>query len=179
MRPILAAFVGNSSIFGVLLVLHVMGAIIGLGPTFTFGLLGALGKKQPPEGGLALMEGVMAIETKIANPILMTVQPLTGLLLIWNRGLNDRFFSGERAWLIVSILAYIAAFLIALRVVDPALEKMIKLGKAGQGGSPEFAALSSVPQKFGPVLGVLGIAIIVLMVWKPGSGPACAPFYRC
>lgn len=176
MDPIFAAFVGNAPIFAVLLFLHLMGAVIGLGPTFAFPILGALGKKATPEGGLALLEATLNLENKIVNPILLTVQPLTGALLIWNRGLNNDFFSGRRLWLIVGILAYVIATFIALRIVDPALHRMISLGRSGQGDAPEMATLGAKMDKFGPILGVLAIIILIMMIWKPGSG---CPALQC
>jgi hypothetical protein len=174
--PVFAAFAGNNAIFGVLLTLHIMGAVIGLGPTFAFPILGAMGKKATPEGGLSLLEATLNLEKQIVNPILLTVQPLSGALMIWNRGLNNDFFSGRRLWLIGGIVAYVIATVIALRIMDPALHKMIQLGRAGQGESPEFAANGAKVQKFGPVLGVLAVIILVLMIWKPGSG---CPAFQC
>jgi hypothetical protein len=173
----LASFVGNSSWFGVLIGIHVAGAIIGLGPTFAFPILGAMGKKATPEGGLTLLETSLALEDKLVNPILLTVQPLSGALLIWNRGLNNDFFSGHRLWLIIAIVAFIAATAIALGIVDPTLRKMIALGRAGKGDTPEFGALAAKGDRFGPILGILAVIIIVMMVWKPGSG--CGQLYRC
>jgi uncharacterized membrane protein len=173
----LAAFVGNSSWFGVLISLHVAGAIIGLGPTFAFGILGAMGKKATPEGGLALLEATLALENKLVNPILLTVQPATGALMIWNRGFNNDFFSGHRAWLMVGIIAYVVATIIALGIMDPTIHKMIVMARGGEGGTPAFGVLAARADRFGPILGILAVIIIVTMVWKPGSG--CGALYRC
>jgi hypothetical protein len=46
---------------------------------------------------------------------------------------------------------------------------MIRMAKEGQGGTPEFGAKAKVAATFGPILTVLGLAIVVLMIWKPGS----------
>lgn len=177
MEPVFAAFVGNNAVFGVLITLHVMGAVIGLGPTFAFPILGALGKKATPEGGLALLEATLNLENKVVNPVLLTVQPLTGALMIWNAGLNNDFFSTRRLWLIIGIVAYVIATFIALRILDPAIHKMIQLGRSGQGMSPEMQSLGAKADRFGPVMGVLAIIILVMMIWKPGSG--CGALYRC
>jgi uncharacterized membrane protein len=175
--PLLAAFVGNSTWFGVFLVIHVMGAVIGLGPTFAFGFLGALGKKASPEGGLALLEGVLRLEDRLVNPILLTTQPATGVLMIFNRGLNNDFFSLHRAWLIAGISAYLLATVIALAIMDPSIRTMIRMGREGQADTPAFGAAASRVDRFGPILGILAVTILVMMVWKPGSG--CGAAYRC
>jgi uncharacterized membrane protein len=165
----LAVFVNNNTWFGVLITLHVLGAVIGLGPTFAFGLLGGMAEKMPGPGGLALMEGILKIENSIANPILLTVQPLTGALMIWNRGLNNHFFSVNRLWLIGGIAAYMIAVVIALLIMDPSIHKMITLAKGGQAETPEFGGYAQKVKAFGPILTVLGLVIVVLMIWKPGS----------
>ena len=43
--------------------------------------------------------------------------------------------------------------------------------------TPEFGRLVKVTQSFGPILTVLALAIMLLMVWKPGGG--CGPLIRC
>jgi predicted integral membrane protein DUF2269 len=168
-------FVGSNVWFGVLISIHVVGAVVGLGPTFAFAIMGPLAGKVSPEGGLGIMEAMDKIEWRIVNPILLTIQPATGALLIWNRGLNHNFFTGDRAWLIGGIGAYLAATIIALGIMDPALKSMIRMAKGGQGGTPEFGALAKRSATFGPILTVLGLTIVVLMIWKPGSG--CT--YQC
>lgn len=52
------------------------------------------------------------------------------------------------------------------------------MAHAGEADSPEFGKLVARLDRFGPILAVLGVTLVVLMIWKPGSG--CAdPFYRC
>lgn len=170
-------FVGNDAWFTVLLVLHVAGAVIGLGPTFTFAILGPLAGKSGPQGGLAILEGMHKIERGLVLPILLTVQLLTGIGLIFNRGLNEGFFDSRNTWLTTSLGFYAAAILLAIFKATPAIAKMIELGKAGKGGTPEFVKYAGVNQKVGPILTLLSVAIIVLMVWKPGSG--CGDLLRC
>lgn len=176
--PLLGAFVGNDAWFAVLLSIHVAGAIIGLGPTFTFSVLGPMAEKATsPQGGLAIMEAMHKIEWRLVEPILLTTQPLTGALMIWNRGLNNDFFSWSRGWLIAALLMYVTATFLALRVLSPTSTRMIAMAKGGEAGSPEFMRLAGISKKVGPVLTLLGLGIIVLMVWKPGG--ECGPLIRC
>ena len=171
----IAQFVGSNVWFGVLISIHVVGAVVGLGPTFAYAILGPMAGQVGPQGGLAILEAIERIEWRLVNPILLTIQPATGALMIWNRGLNHNFFSGDRGWLIAGILAYLAALSIALGIQSPAVVSMIRMAKAGQGGTPEFMAKAKITSMFGPILTVLGLAIVVLMIWKPGSG--CT--YQC
>ncbi|HVL33949.1 MAG TPA: DUF2269 family protein [Actinomycetota bacterium] len=170
-------FVGNDAWFTVLLVLHVVGAVIGLGPTFAYSVLGPLSAKSGPEGGLALMEGMQKIEDRIVNPILLTMQPLTGVGLIFNRGLNNDFFASDKLWLIGGISAYAVATYIALAIANPTQKRMIALAKSGDAATPAFGALATKMSKVGPVLAMLGVVVVVLMAWKPGGN--CGPLIRC
>ena len=125
--------------------------------------------------GTASGSSTLRIDWRLVNPILLTTQPATGALMIWNRGLNHNFFSGDRGWLIAGILVYLVAMIIALGIQSPAVVSMIRMAKAGQGGTPEFMAKAKITSTFGPILTVLGLTIVVLMIWKPGSG--CT--YQC
>jgi hypothetical protein len=174
----LASFVFNQTWFTVLLTIHVFGAIIGLGPSFAFSIIGpAIGKQESPAASLALMEIMEKIERGLILPILLIIQLGSGIALIFNRGLNHNFFSAHRAWLVAGIGVYIVAMAISLGINTPAMGRMIKMAKSGQAGTPEFGRLVKVTQSFGPILTVLALAIMLLMVWKPGGG--CGPLIRC
>lgn len=174
----LASFVGNQTWFTVLLVIHVFGAIIGLGPSFAFSIIGpAIGKQDSPQASLALMKIMEKIETALVTPVLLVVQLTSGILLIFNRGLNHDFFSSHRAWLLAGIGIYVVAMVLALGVNTPALKKMIHMAEGGQAQTPEFGRLVKRSQTFGPILTLLALGIMLMMVWKPGSG--CGPLLRC
>ncbi|HLW16435.1 MAG TPA: DUF2269 family protein [Actinomycetota bacterium] len=173
-----AAFVGNQTWFTVLLVTHVFGAIMGLGPTFAFAIIGpAIGKQESPQASLALMEIMEKIEKGIVLPILLIFQLGSGILLIFNRGLNVGFFTSHRAWLLAGIGVYLAAMVISMFIDVPAMGRLIHMAKGGQAGTPEFAKNVKITQSLGPVLTVMALAIMLLMIWKPGSG--CGALLRC
>jgi uncharacterized membrane protein len=174
----LASFAGNPTWFTILLVIHVMGAIIGLGPTFAFAIIGpAIGKQESPAASLALMKVMEKIERALVIPILLVIQLGSGVLLIFNRGLQHDFFSSRRAWLLGGIGIYLAAMVISLFIDVPAMGKLIHKAEAGEAGDPEFGRLVKLTQSLGPVLTVMALGIMVLMIWKPGSG--CGTLLRC
>ncbi|MGZ4142237.1 MAG: DUF2269 family protein [Actinomycetota bacterium] len=173
----LATFVGNSTWFTFLLLIHVSGAIIGLGPSFAFSIIGpAIGKQESPAGSLALMKVMEKIERALILPILLVIQLGSGILLLFNRGLNHDFFSAGRAWLVAGIGVYVVAMAISLGVNAPALGKLIHKAEAGQMDE-EFGKLAKRTQTFGPILTILAVAIIILMIWKPGGH--CGALIRC
>jgi len=174
----LGAFVFNNTWFTILLVLHVSGAIIGLGPSFAFSIIGpAIGKQESPAASLALMKIMEKIEKGLVLPILIVVQLGTGILLIFNRHLDQGFFHSNRRWLLAGIGIYIVAMVISLGVNVPATGKMIHMAEAGQANTPEFGRLVKISQTMGPILTVLALGIMVLMIWKPGG--QCGPLLRC
>lgn len=154
------------SYFTVLLVLHIIGAVVGIGPTYAFGVIGSMLPTAGP-GSIALMESMAKIEKVLVNPVAIFLQPVTGVLLIVETSRDKNFFKSE--WLLISIVAYIVIMILSYGVMGPGLHKMIGMAKGGQAQTPEFAALAKTQQKVGPILGVLGVLIIVLMVWKPGD----------
>jgi len=163
-------FVGNQAWFAVLLVLHVLGAIIGIGPAFAFGILGARAAKAGPEGRMAIVGALHAIEMGMLSPAVRFVQWTTGLGLIFNRGLNHDFFSKDRAWLTISIVIYAILMILGEAVYSPNTRRLSQAATAGDTVTVEREL--ALAKKLGPIAPLLTIAIIVLMVWKPGSGCA-------
>jgi len=156
----------TSLLLVILLVIHVGGAIIGFGPVFTFALLGPMSAKAGPQGGLALMEAMDTIEHKLILPVAIVVQPLSGLALIFVAGYNVNFFS--HYWLWTALILYATAFYLSVFGQRTRLSRMIEIAKAGPP-TPEFMAIAKTVARTGPIVTVLLVAIIVLMVTKPGG----------
>jgi uncharacterized membrane protein len=125
-----------------------------------------LGAKAGPQGGLALLEGMEAIEKRLIVPVAIFVQPLSGLALIFVAGYNVNFFS--HYWLWLGIVLYAAAFYLSIFGQNKRLARMIELAKAGPP-TPEFIATAKKVAQMGPVVTVLLVGVIVLMVTKPGG----------
>src|SRR5579859_1162078 len=155
-----------SLLVAILVLIHVAGAIIGFGPTFTFAILGPMAGKAGPQGGLALLEAMEAIEKTLVVPVAMVFQPLSGLALIFVSGYNVGFFS--HYWLWVGIILYAIAFYLGIFGQNRRLARMIELAKAGPP-TPEFIAMAKKVGQMSPVITVLIVVIIVLMVTKPGG----------
>lgn len=151
-----------------LLTLHIVGAIAGFGVTFAFPFIGAMAQKPgaPVPWFLKLTH---VISSKWVLPIAATIQPGTGAwLIIESDGVWDPFVARNR-WLLVGIILYIILFGYALLVQVRNSAKAIEMAEAQQFG-PEFGALMKKLGMGGQFLTVLLVAIIILMVVKPGSG---------
>jgi len=150
----------------IVLVIHVLGAVFGFGPAVAYAVLGPAAGKAGPQGGLAIMETMIAIEKRLILPWAIAIQPLSGLALIFLASYNVNFFS--HYWLWIGILLYVAAFYLAVLVQTPLIEKMVHIAKAGPP-TPEFMAIARRTQRIGPAILVLLALIVILMVSKPGA----------
>jgi hypothetical protein len=150
-----------------LIVVHVLSAIIGIGATFTFGVLGAVQSKVEGPGALALLEANEAIEKRLVYPFALGLLPLSGALMIFARGWRNDFWS--HTWLWIAIILYICAAGLATGVLGPGVRKLIAMARSGQAGTPEFMGIVRIQQRLGPVTSLLAAVIVVLMVWKPGG----------
>lgn len=160
--------------FTILIVVHIAGAIMGIGPSFALGVLGPMSGKADDATKLTLMRAMTAIDSRLVTPVALVTQPLTGALLIFQRGFNHDFFSGRRVWLIVAIVFYIIIIYMSYIVSRPRVRRMIALLESGQGQGAEFEGLEATSKMLGPIFGFLTTAIVILMIWKPGSG--CGAF---
>ncbi|HEY7522753.1 MAG TPA: DUF2269 family protein [Candidatus Limnocylindrales bacterium] len=155
-------------LFPWLLFLHVLGAIVAFGPSFTFPIIGAMGGGEPQHGNFATRVS-HAISSRLVYPIGITL-PITGAAMILVRGLN----LAERAywWLglaiILYVIAYGYAFFYQRRLVDQVIAMTSSPPPAGTSGPPPaLLMLVGRIQRGGMLLTVLLVAIILLMVVKP------------
>src|SRR5690242_17529210 len=101
------------------LVLHIGGAIVAFGPTFTFPLIGSMGAAEPQHANFALR-----INERITKRMVIPLaifQGITGLALI----LLIPMDLTKALWLDVAIVLYIVALGISLFWQKPAVDAMI------------------------------------------------------
>ena len=162
--------------YDLLLLLHILGAIVGFGTVFLNGIYGAQAKKRPGPGGVAIGEANLAV-SGIAEYVIYSV-PVTGVILVL---LNDAWTFGQ-TWVWLSIVAFVVALGISHGSQIPAARRMNELAAelAAAGPPPEGAPAGPPTQVVemgalekrlgagGAILNLLTIAILVLMIWKPG-----------
>jgi uncharacterized membrane protein len=155
-------------LFPWLLFLHVLGAIVAFGPTFTFPLIGAMGGREPQHANFATRVSE-TLAGRVVLPIGLTL-PITGALLILVRGIN--LTSRAYWWLDVAIVLYIVAYSYSFFVQRKLVGRVIELTSAppppgASGHPPELRALVTRIQRGGMGTTALLLAIIALMVLKP------------
>lgn len=149
-----------------LLFLHVLGAIIAFGPTFSFAIIGAMGGMEPQHANFATRVSAR-ISDRVVEP-LAVVQGVTGVLLIISAGLDLL----ATRWLLLGITLYVIALTFALTLQRTTVHKVIAMTSAppppgASGPPPGLPELVMKVQRGGMFLGLMIIAIVFLMVVKP------------
>ena len=114
------------SLFAILLFIHVLGAIIAFGASYsTFPLLGAMSGKEPAHGNFGARVS-HAISARIVRPLAI-LQGITGVALIVVGSIDLT----QTIWLDVAIVLYVIAIGYALFVQIPLGERLVQLTSGG------------------------------------------------
>jgi hypothetical protein len=155
-------------LFPWLLFLHVLGAIVAFGPSFTFPIIGAMGGSEPQHANFATRVS-SALSHRLVYPIGITL-PITGAAMMLARNIDP----SQRAnwWLGIAIVLYVIAYAYSYFVQGRYVHRVIELTSAppppgASGPPPEVAGLVARIQRGGVMLTILLVAIILLMVVKP------------
>ncbi len=154
----------------IVLVLHVLGAILGLGTNLTYGLIAAVGERAGGAGRTYGLRLIQQLDGHLANPAYVA-QLVTGLILVWLLEL-DLF---DTSWLLVALVLYAGVAVTGITVYGPVLRRQVALAErleaAGEGGDPALAAEYAAVARRSTILGIAVtlavVLIVVLMVVKP------------
>jgi uncharacterized membrane protein len=163
--------------FTFFLLVHIIMAISAFGPTYAFPVIAKFAKRDPRNAHLAT-EVIHTIHMRVTIPAAVAM-PFIGLALIY----LGHFNLWKSEWLLISIVLYITAFFTSVLFLRPNEIRMLRLieqmpappapGTApiagGSGPPPEIAAVGRNLDLGGMLVTLLLTAIIVLMVWRPGS----------
>jgi len=164
--------------FLIFMLLHIGGAIIGFGPSFTFPIIGSMGGAEPMHGNFALRLSEK-IERGIIVPLAI-LQAVTGIALIWLAPVDLT----KALWLDLAIILYVIAMAIVFTNQLPVTARLIEetktapppppAGEPGPSGPPpHIAAMIRRVQVGGMALTALLLVIIILMVL--GTNGAIGP----
>lgn len=151
-----------------LLALHVLAAIVAIGPTFAFSTIRALGRGEPQHANFGTRVA-HAISMRLVYPIGLVI-PATGIAMILILGLD--LTARASWWLDVAIVIYAGVYLYSFFVQRRIIERIIAITGSppspGGGGPPaQLIALARRAERGGQVMLVLLAVVVVLMVVKP------------
>ncbi|HET7521120.1 MAG TPA: DUF2269 family protein [Candidatus Limnocylindria bacterium] len=151
-----------------LLALHVLAAIVAIGPNFAFSTIRALGRGEPQHANFGTRVS-HAISMRLVYPIGLVI-PATGITMIVILGfdLTNRAFW----WLDIAIAiyasVYLYSFFVQRRIIERIIEMTASPPAAGATGPPAaLMALAVRAQRGGTAMLLLLVLVVVLMVIKP------------
>jgi uncharacterized membrane protein len=147
-----------------LVLLHVLGAVFGLGPAYAFPFI------LRKTASAAEMEKSLALVTRLETfpKIFGTIAVLSGLALFW-LGSYGAFM---QVWIFGTLLVYVAIEVLIIGFLAPAVKKLLA-SLAGLDGKAREDVPSSVSAMYARVrnlhlwASVLSLVIIAFMVLKP------------
>jgi uncharacterized membrane protein len=148
-----------SGLYKLLVVLHILSVVVGIGATMLNGLYAAKAKQAGGPAAGAIMKANFDV-TMVAEKIIYLI-PVFGILAVLA---SDDVWEFDQTWIWLSLVLYVVALGIAHGNQMPAGKKML----AGPSSPQEAEALGKRLAMGGMVLNLLVVVIVALMVWKPG-----------
>jgi hypothetical protein len=163
------------------LILHIASVVIGIGGVFLLGLFGREAGARKGVEGQAIAETAYKVGD-IAEYFIYAI-PVFGIaLLFMSKTAGTRVFWFDQTWVWLSIILYVFAVGFSQSVHLPNLRVMNRLmAELNAGGPPPAGATGPPPQAVeleargkraamnGGILNLVAVALIALMVWKPGG----------
>jgi uncharacterized membrane protein len=166
----------ESDLYKFVLLLHILGVVVGIGGVTLNALYGLEARKRsrPGGGARAVVDANYAVSV-VANYVIYTII-VTGALLVV---LSDDAWTFGQLWVWLAIVLYVIALGIAHAVLRRNARRIssllgeIEAGPPPVGGPPPQAAeLGRIGQQqgiAGTVVNLLTVALVALMIWKPGA----------
>jgi uncharacterized membrane protein len=167
----------NSGAYKFFFALHLLTVIVGFGSVMLLGVFGTKAKRRGGREGSAVAEIALDVAEHWSAWFIYAV-PVLGILLVL---LSDDAWKFSQAWISLSFLLYLVGLGLVHAVHFPNLRRMNQLaaelnaapaaGGSTGGPPPQVAELEARGRRaalVGAVLNLLVVAVVFLMVWKPG-----------
>jgi Predicted integral membrane protein (DUF2269) len=151
-----------------LLLVHVLAAIVAIGPNFAYSTIRALGRGEPQHANFATRVS-HAISASLVYPVGLVI-PATGIAMILILGLDltARAFWWLDAAIVIYSGVYLYSFFVQRRIVEQIIELTATPPAPGSSGPPAgLAALARRAASGGTAMLILLVVVVFLMVVKP------------
>jgi len=139
--------------------LHVLSAIIAVGSNATYGLWSVLARRDAAHLGFVL-RGIKVIDDRMANPAY-------GVLLVTGIIMAVTTFSITTTWVLIGLSLFAVLAAVGVGVYSPTLVRQIETLDAQGQQSAAYTAAATRAQGVGMFLGVVAVAAVFVMVFKP------------
>ena len=151
-------------LFDILLWVHILCAIAGIGANITyFPWLSRV--EGDPQSLLFTLRTIKFLDDWIANPAYVLAF-FTGAGLVETAEAAEGF-SYQSPWIIAALVLYALVSVLGLFFYSPLLRKQIKLAGTAGPGSPEYKHANTRGKYLGFAMIFISVAITLLMVLKP------------
>jgi uncharacterized membrane protein len=165
----------NDDLYKVVLVAHIFCAVVGFGAVYLNALYGQEIRKRGGAEGAAIFDANLRV-SMIGQYFIYAVFVL-GLALV---GLSDDTWELSQTWVWLAVVIFLLAVGLSHIVMWPTLRKMRALmgemtapgPPSGSGPPPQVAEITALGKRVGitgVVLNLAVVALLVLMVFKPGA----------
>jgi len=150
-----------------LLFVHILAATFAIGSSFVIPIIGRMNGDEPIHSQFGV-KVIGRIQRWLVEPALLVLL-LTGLLLVNE---NDISFA-DNTWLTISFALFIVMVLLDAFVLRPIQNNIVRAtdvlfsDEITPDALPEMGKWVQRSQIAGSAMGVLTLAILALMVWKP------------
>jgi uncharacterized membrane protein len=151
--------------FRLFLVLHVLGAVIALGFSLSYGIWTALADATGPSERAFALRSISWIDRHATTPAYVW-QAVTGIVLV---ALID-WSVLKQSWLEISIGLYVLLTVLALSRFAPLHRRQTALAERLATGEPveaEYRSAAAHALTWGVAVTLLTLAIVILMVTRP------------
>ena len=140
--------------------LHVLAALVGFGVTYSYPVLQLLGERGDRRHLPFALDAITTLSRRVAVPATAVVG-VTGIYQLADGpyGLGD-------AWASAGLVLYLAVMGVATGFLAPRYGRAAEAAR--RGDDAEYATLISGVNLVGPLVVVSVLAIVALMVLKPG-----------
>lgn len=148
--------------YALIKLLHVFAAILSLGSNLTYFFWMRRAEREPQALSYTL-KNIQRMDRRIANPgyLLLLV---TGVLMIFLGTIP-----WTQLWLATSIGLYVGVILIAIVAYAPSFRAQVQMAESFGPGSEQYRHARAKALRFGHLVTLMTLAILALMVLKPGG----------
>ena len=151
--------------FRFVLVLHVLGAVIALGFSLSYGIWTALADAAGAAERAFALKSISWIDQRLTTPAYVA-QAITGVVLV---GLLDWSIL-KQSWLEISIGLYVLLTVLAITRFAPLHRQQTDLAArlaVGEAAESDYLTTAAQALRWGVVVTLITLAIVILMVTKP------------
>ena len=153
--------------------LHILAVIIAFGASFALPVLGT--KLQKLEGSAKAEAYAMTYDTAriLIAPFIVAAGAL-GILLVGLAGDDAPGIAFDQGWVSASMTVWIVISAVAWFLLTPTERRSVELTRqladgTDDGASAELEGLAKKSAAYGGIVHLGFLALMVLMIWKPGS----------